>query len=70
MFKKKQKTIDSVLSGITKITEDLSDLVAYHHSTAEGHLVQASFHEDEAAEHAAARDRARRIVEKFETLLV
>lgn len=65
----KKKTIDSVLAGVNAQIQDLNDLVAHHHNTAQGHLISAQFHEDSAVEHTNDRDRARRIVAKFEELL-
>lgn len=69
MYFFKKKTLDSVLSGVKNTIKDLNDLVAHHHNTAQGHLVSASFHEDQAVEHTNDRDRARRIADKFSELL-
>lgn len=66
MFK---KTVDSVISDISKKISQLRDVAEEHHVLVGKHLEIASGAQVQANIHAGNRERATRIATKFEELL-
>lgn len=64
-----RKTTDQIIAGVTQAIEDLHAVADDHHERAQKHDAKADQHANKALSARTERDRARKIAEKFASLV-